>query len=189
MARTYTIIVTLFAAGVFAWAVPLLRLLKAFQPLTVAFSIMVAAVFVRLNRGMPSLEWKSVDPDRRKDLTASVVKITIEYSWIISLNAIVLVMLITLTVIGANDVSSWSERLRRIVAGAVGGLVSLCVTRMFYVVWRDIDIVKLQKLLIDGTASRDANEREEKLASEKVESIRSAKVRPVERHPPRAWDA
>ena len=86
MARTLTIAVTLLAAGLFAWAVPLVRLFGAFQPLIVALSIMVAAVFVRLNRGMPTLEWKSLDPVKRKDLTASIVRVTTEYGWIIGIN-------------------------------------------------------------------------------------------------------
>jgi hypothetical protein len=187
MARATTIVVTLLAAGLFAWAVPLARLYGAFQPLIVALSIMVAAVFVRLNRGMPSLEWKSLDPDKRKDLTASIVSVTTEYGWIIGINAITLAGLVTLSVIGTTDAALWPESVRRAVAGTVGGLVALCAARMAYVVWRDIDIVRLQKRLIDGAASRESDERERALANEKVASIRSANVRPVEVKPPKAW--
>lgn len=187
MARATTIVVTLLAAGLFAWAVPLARLFGAFQPLIVALSIMVAAVFVRLNRGMPALEWKSLDPVKRKDLTASIVSVTTEYGWIIGINAIALAGLITLSVIGATDAALWPEGVRRGVAGTVGGLVALCAARMAYVVWRDIDIVRLQKRLIDGAASRESNERERALADEKVATTRSANVRPVEIKPPKAW--
>lgn len=188
MARALTIAVTLLVAGLFAWAVPLARLFGAFQPLIVALSIMVAAAFVRLNRGMPTLEWKSLDPDKRKDLTASIVSVTIEYGWIIGINAIALAGLVTLSVIGAEDATSWPEGVLRAVAGAVGGIVALCAARMAYVVWRDIDIVRLQKRLIDGVASRESDERERALADEKVASIRGANVRPVEVKPPKAWD-
>lgn len=187
MARVLTIVVTVLAAGLFAWAVPLVRLFGAFQPLIVALSIMVAAVFVRLNRGMPTLEWKSLDPDKRKDLTASIVSVTTEYGWIIGINAVALVGLVTLSVIGAEDAASWSETVRRVTAGVVGGLVTLCAARMAYVVWRDIDIVRLQKRLIDGAASKESDERELALADEKVARIRSANVRPVEVKPPKAW--
>jgi len=187
MARAPTIVVTLIVAGLFAWAVPLVRLFGAFQPLIVALSIMVAAVFVRLNRGMPTLEWKSLDPNKRKDLTASIVSVTIEYGWIIGINAVALVGLVTLSVIGAEDAASWSETIRRAVAGAVGGLVTVCAARMAYVVWRDIDIVRLQKRLIDGAASKESDERELALADEKVARIRGANVRPVEVKPPKAW--
>jgi hypothetical protein len=186
MARATNIVVTLLAAGLFAWAVPLGRLFGAFQPLIVALSIMVAAVFVRLNRGMPSLEWKSLDPDKRKDLTASIVNLTTEYGWIIGTNAVALAGLVTLSVIGTTDAASWPDGVRRAVAGTVGGLVALCAARMAYVVWRDIDIVRLQKRLIDGAASRETNQREKALAAEKVANIRSANVRPVEVKPPKA---
>jgi hypothetical protein len=187
MARALTIVITLAATGLFAWAVPLARLFSAFQPLVVALSIMVAAVFVRLNRGMPTLEWKSLDPDKRKNLTASVVRVTGEYGWIIGINSVVLVGLVTLSAIGQADVALWSERVQRAVSGAVGGLASLCVARMAYVVWRDVDIVRLQKRLIDQAADREIDERERALAEEKVANIRSANVRPVTVKPPKAW--
>ena len=148
---------------------------------------MVAAVFVRLNRGMPTLEWKSLDPDKRKDLTESIVKVTTEYGWIIGINAAALIGLVTLSVIGATDAAAWPDAVRRTISGAIGGLVALCAARMAYVVWRDIDIVRLQKRLIDGAASREANERERGVSDEKVARIRSANVRPIEVKPPKAW--
>ncbi len=187
MARAPTIVLTLIVAGLFAWAVPLMRLFVAFQPLVVALSIMVAAVFVRLNRGMPTLEWKSLDPDKRKDLTASIVSVTTEYGWIIGINAVALIGLVALSVIGAEDVALWPEEARRTVASVVGGLVTLCASRMAYVVWRDIDIVRLQKRLIDGAASKESEEREFALADEKVARIRGANVRPVEVKTPKVW--
>ncbi len=178
---------TLMVAGLFAWAVPLVRLFGAFQPVIVALSIMVAAVFVRLNRGMPTLEWKSLDPDHRKNLTASIVRVTTEYGWIIGINAIALIGLVALSVIGATDAAAWPVWIQRTVSGVVGGLVTLCAARMAYVVWRDIDIVRLQKRLIDGTASRESVDREHVLANEKVANIRGANIRPVEVKPPKAW--
>lgn len=187
MARALTIVVTLVVAGLFAWAVPLVRLFGAFQPLIVALSIMVAAVFVRLNRGMPTLEWKSLDPDKRKDLTASIVNVTTEYGWIIGINAVALAGLVTLSVIGKDDAVLWPVWTQRAVSGGVGGMVALCAARMAYVVWRDIDIVRLQKRLIDGAAVRESDERERALADEKVARIRGANVRPVEVKAPKAW--
>lgn len=187
MAKKTTMIVTILATGLFAWAVPLTRLFGAFQPLIVALSIMVAAVFVRLNRGMPTLEWKSLDPEKRKELTASIVNVTKEYGWIIGINAGALAGLVTLSVIGATDAALWPDGVRRSIAGAVGGLISLCAARMAYVVWRDIDIVRLQKHLIDGAALRESDERERTRADENVAQIRAANIRPVEIKPPKAW--
>lgn len=187
MARTTTIAVTFVLAGLFAWAVPLVRLFDAFQPLIVALSIMVAAVFVRLNRGMPTLEWKSLDPEKRTVLTSSIVSLTTEYGWIIGINAVVLAGLVMLSVIGKTDAGLWAEWVRRFISGAIGGSMSLCSARMAYVVWRDIDIVRLQKRLIDGAAARESNERESTLAESKVASIKATNVRPVEVKPPKAW--
>lgn len=187
MARALTIVVTLAATGLFAWAVPLARLFGAFQPLVVALSIMVAAVFVRLNRGMPTLDWKSLDPDKRKDLTASIVGVTGEYGWIIGINSVVLAGLVTLSAIGQADVALWPDWGQSAASGAVGGLASLCVARMTYVVWRDIDIARLQKRLIDQAADREIDERERALAEEKAANIRAANVRPVKVKPPKVW--
>jgi len=187
MARAITIVISLIAAVLFAWAVPLVRLFDAFAPLTTALSIMVAAVFVRLNRGMPTLEWKSLDPDDRRGLTAAILRVTTEYGWIIGIVAVVLAGLVTLSVIGKVDASVWPGWARRVASGVVGGLISLCAARMAYVVWRDIDIVRLQKRLIDGTASRESTEQQAKLADDKVASIRAANVRPVKVNPPKAW--
>lgn len=187
MARAKTIVVTLLSTGLFAWAVPLARLFGAFQPLIVALSIMVAAVFVRLNRGMPTLEWKSLEAEKRKHLTSSIVRVTTEYGWIIAINATALAGLVTLSVIGKEDAALWPVWAQRIAAGAVGGLIALCAARMSYVVWRDIDIVRLQKSLIDETASRESTDAERTLAEAKVASIRAANVRPVEVKQPKAW--
>lgn len=187
MARVATFVITFFTAGLFAWAVPLARLFGAFQPLIVALSIMVAAVFVRLNRGMPTLEWKSLDPGKRKELTASIVGLTTEYGWIIGINAISLAGLVTLTVIGITDAKLWPVSIQQMVSGSVGGFIALCAARMTYVVWRDIDIVRLQKYLIDGTAEKESAEVEAALADEKVAEIKSAKIRRVPIEQPRAW--
>lgn len=187
MARTITIVVTLAAAGLFAWLVPLVRLFDAFQPMITALSIMVAAVFVRLNRGMPTLEWKSLDPEKRKELTAAIVRVATEYGWIIGINATVLAGLVTLAVIGKTDAGFWPGWVDRVVSSSIGALVSLCGARMAYVVWRDIDIVRLQKRLIDETAGRETKGREAAVADEKVANIRAAGLRPVGVQPPKAW--
>lgn len=187
MARAITIVAVFVAAGLFAWLVPLARLYDAFQPMITALSIMVAAVFVRLNRGMPTLEWKSLDPEKRKGLTTSIVRVTTEYGWIISINVTMLVGLVTLTVIGKTEAGLWPGWVCHIVSGLVGGFTGLCAARMAYVVWRDIDIVRLQKRLIDDIAAREANGRESARADEKVANIRAAGVRPVEVKAPKAW--
>ena len=188
MARALTIIVVMAAAALFGWGVPLVRLFGAFQPMIVALSIMIAAVFVRLNRGMPALEWKSLDPDERKKLTSRIVDLAAEYGWIIAIDAAALIGLVSLSVVGKDDVAAfWSARAQHGTAGVIGGVAALCIARMGYVVWRDIDVVRLQKRLIDGAASREVTDRQEELAATNVANIRSAGLRKVDVAPPKAW--
>ncbi|MBB5708329.1 hypothetical protein [Sphingopyxis panaciterrulae] len=187
MARKLTILVTCVAAGLFAWAIALVRLFDAFQPLIVALSIMVAAIFVRLNRGMPTLEWKSADPEERKKLTSAIVGVTTEYGWILGLNATVLAGLVSLSVVGEIDAALWPEWVRRVTSGAVGALIALCTARMAYVVWRDIDIVRLQKRLIDGSAAKEVDQQEGEAADANVTVMKKANLRAVKVQPPKAW--
>ena len=66
-----------------------LSLLKeVLQPLIVAISIMAAALLVRLNRGMPTLDWKSLETAERKILTERVVELSREYMFVLALQFI-----------------------------------------------------------------------------------------------------
>lgn len=121
-------------------------------------------------------------------LTGSIVAVTAEYAWIIGINAVALAGLVTLSVIGAEEAGLWPDAIRRAVAGVAGGLVALCAARMAYVVWRDIDIVRLQKRLIDGAAEKEALEREVVAADQKVMEFKAANIRRVPIEPPKAWD-
>lgn len=188
MPRVPTITGFFVFAGLFGWFVPLLRLFDAFQPMITALSIMVAAVFVRLNRGMPTLEWKSLQPQERSQLTGRILDLAGEYGWIVAVNGFALAGLVTLTVIGKDDVKiNWPEWLQHIISGVIGGILALGIARMAYVVWRDYDIVKLQKHLIDTLAAREANEFEAKSSTEKIASIREAGLRKISVPEPKAW--
>ena len=79
-----------------------------------------------------------------------------QYGWIIVVYAIALLGLIAMSVVGKSQVSAtWPDWTQRAVAAAIGGVAVLCIARMGYVIWRDIDVVRLQKHLIDGLASRE----------------------------------
>ena len=188
MARWLTIIPVFGFAALFGWGVPLVRLFDAFQPMIVALSIMIAAIFVRLNRGMPTLEWKSLELEKRTQLTTRIVDLSREYGWIIAINAAVLASLVALTVVGKAEVrATWPSWLRQIMSGAIGGGAALCVARMAYVVWRDLDIVNLQKHLIDTSAARDAEAIETKASTDKIAAIRSAGLRKIGVAEPKSW--
>jgi hypothetical protein len=58
---------------------------------------------------------------------------------------------------------------------------------MAYIVWRDYDIIRLQKILIDESADKDASEEASKTALATVASIRSAGLRGGAAPEPRPW--
>ena len=176
------------AAAIFALFVPLTRLFAAFQPMTVALSIMSAALLVRLNRGMPSLDWKAIAPTDRKQLAEAVVAVTHDYMMIVAACATLLIGLVTLTAIGENAVSLWIQPVQRGLSALVGSMATLSLARMGYVVWRDFDIVRTQKALIDLGADKDMREIEVKAATENVSDIRAANIRNVPTAP-KVWDA
>jgi len=164
--------------GVFAaWQFDIARVFSVLQPTVVCLSIMAAAVFVRLNRGMPTLDWKSLSTEERKNLTERIVDLTRQYMQIIGLNAVALIGIIVLSAAGATDVAALEPRYRQAISGSLIFVLSLCVLRMAYVVWRDYDIVKLQKELLDKAADRDAIEANKKAAEESLTNIKAANLR------------
>jgi hypothetical protein len=172
-----TAIVVTTGAAFAAW-VPLDRFVDSLQPTVVALSIMAAGLLVRLNRGMPALDWKSLDPVKRKVLTEQVVELVREYLFVLGLQLIALVSLVTLAALAKPPplvpTEPWIERS---VVGFVGALIAMCLTRMAFIVWRDYDIVRLQKHLIDEAADKEASEQSSKAATEKVNSIKAAGLR------------
>ncbi|MCK8788184.1 hypothetical protein M0638_27935 [Roseomonas sp. NAR14] len=183
-----TILAVLAGAAFFGYAVDLLHLLPALQPIVVGLSIMAAAVFVRLNRGMPTLDWKTLEPRQRSNLTAAIVSLTAEYGAILAMMGITLVALVTITTLGVDYVKlNWSKEMRSYASSFIGALLSLCASRMAYVIWRDYDIVRLQKILIDKAGEKESTENQQKASSEKVVAMKSAGLRRISQEPPKSW--
>lgn len=61
MSRVLTLIFAAALSGVFSTLVPLDTFLDTLSQITTLLSIMIAAVLVRLNRGMPAIDWKDVE--------------------------------------------------------------------------------------------------------------------------------
>lgn len=187
MAQLATILMTVLVALAFGLGVPLENVARVLQPTTVALSIVTAAVFVRLNRGMPSLDWKSLDIDERKNLTSEIVSLTLEYTRIVALNFLILVICVAGSIYGPEDRHNFPDLVSRVLSAGMGFLLALAAARMSYVVWRDYDIVKLQKKLIDGAGEKERIELETKSAVTNIEAMRTAGLKRVETAPPRAW--
>ncbi|RUV33826.1 hypothetical protein [Mesorhizobium sp. M7A.F.Ca.MR.148.00.0.0] len=185
--RLLTLIAVGLAAGLAAWRVDLQDLFLGFQPTTVALSIMAAAVLVRLNRGMPTLDWKSLEPKGRKNLTAKIVKLQQEYLSILLINVVLVGVLIYLVVVTPPVVALWPEKVRRLMSGLLAGGMVLALARMGLVVWRDYDIVRLQKVLIDGSADKEFQATQEEAAEKRLSAMKG--LRQVDGPPVVEWDA
>lgn len=175
MLRLFTIGALLAGAAVFGFFLTLPRFMNILQPLIVALSIMAAALLVRLNRGMPTLDWSSLDTNDRKILTQKIVELSREYMVVLAVHAVALVVLLVLAVKEPTTFSPWMQIAALALAG---GLVAFCAARMAYIVWRDYDIVRLQKKLIDDSADREALAKASQEAFSNVTAIRASGLRP-----------
>lgn len=184
----WTIAAIVGGAVGFWWLVPLANLYDSIQSLVVSASIMVAAIFVRLNRGMPTLDWKGIDPDQRSHLTSEILNVNKEYVAVISVHAVLLISLIILSGIGKlKFLTLFPICVHQAMSGYVGILIGFCITRMGYIVWRDYDIVRLQKKLIDDAGQKEIVEKAGSDATDKVAKMREANLRGPGVSRPSAW--
>ena len=95
--------------------------------------------------------------------------------------------LIVLLVLAVNKTAMFSSNAQKAILATTGGLIALCAARMAYIVWRDYDIVRLQKKLIDESADREDVENASKDAQSKVTAIRASGLRGSQRAEPSAW--
>lgn len=153
-----------------------LRLFAITQPLTVCLSIMVAAIFVRLNRGMPSLDWKSIDPEDRKGITERIEQLTWDYVIGLAITAGSILYLMVLLGIGPQDFSNFTERSRSYLVGGFAMISASSLIWMGYVVWRDFDIVRLQRAILDEASDKEFVESQSKQAEEKLAAVKSATI-------------
>lgn len=190
MTRLFTLLAVI-AGAILGWIVPLDRVIATVSPLVVTFSIMAAAILVRMNRGMPSIDWKSLQQVERESLTGRIVKLTREYLVILSLQAVTLVILIALGVLNTEPNSPLTcvpDVWKHAIGAVTGFLLVLSFARMGYVVWRDYDIVKLQKQLIDGAGRRDAQDQNSAEATSRVAAMRTSGLHALPNPAPKDWD-
>lgn len=176
-------IATMVAIGaVFYRFVELRLLFNAFTVMVPSMAVMTAAVFVRLNRGMPSLDWKAIAPAKRPKLTSAILDITREYAGLAALNAVILLVIFGLSVTGLEALlAAFSAKHQAMISCLLGGLLAAAGYRMAYVVWRDVDIVSLQKTLIDEAAEAESAQADLKVAEEMASRMSAAGLRAVPR--------
>lgn len=85
MMRLLHIVLPSIAAYCFWQWVSFAHLPLTLSQMTSALSIFIAAVLVRLARGMPTLDWKTVPIEKRKVLTGQLVDVSREYAGLLAL--------------------------------------------------------------------------------------------------------
>lgn len=175
MMRLLHIVLPSIAAYCFWQWVSFAHLPLTLSQMTSALSIFIAAVLVRLARGMPTLDWKTVPIEKRKVLTCQLVDVSREYAGLLALLMLLLIMAVS---IGTTSVwlASLDEKWGRLVSAVTGFLVVLSVLRFGYVVWRDLDIVSLQKVVIDEMADQERAVKNAEIASGKLQQMRQANL-------------
>jgi hypothetical protein len=171
------IIPALLLAALAGWQLDVARIYAVLQPATVCLSIMAAAIFVRLNRGMPTVDWKSIKPTDRQQLTTSVVDLAVDYLVGLALTFTTLMSIMVLTAATKNDVLLLPHLFQQLVVGVFVALSLLSIIWMGYVIWRDYDIVLLQQRVIDDAAKQDITDHNRKIAESKIEDARSANLK------------
>lgn len=183
------LLVSLLAAGLSAWKLPAALVGDISQSSLTATSLMVGAIFVRLNRGIPSLEWKNLDPLDRKKLTKSIVKLTTDY--VRALIYAVIFVVVLLFGIGLKqhikslNYQSWQGYVLSFVFGLFGMILLL---QMGYVVWRDLDIIKLQKNLIDRAADKEEAVLQRETAEGHIKKMQDSQVKFGILKPAKGWE-
>jgi hypothetical protein len=125
---------------------------------------------------MPNLEWKAILPTDRSRLSTAILDLTREYVGMIAANSVLLISIVILTAVGKDALGAWPLWITRSISAFIAGLSTLAVSRITYVVWRDYDIVKLQKELIDAAAKREANGAEAEIAERKIQEMRATSL-------------
>jgi hypothetical protein len=121
-------------------------------------------------------------------LTSRILDLSREYVWIGAVHAVALAVLVSLTVVGKTDIQAdWPLWAQHLASAAIGAVIALSATRMAYVVWRDYDIVKLQKQLIDAAAARVVEDGEVRTSDAKVAHMRGSGLRKISVAAPKGW--
>jgi hypothetical protein len=167
-------LITIAFVGVSAtfsfWLVPVSEWAATAKSILTVLAIFAAAILVRLNRGMPTIDWSKVDPDDRSALVTDIKKLAREYGVTLIFIGVALTAFLFLDRI--NGVTPLSRRVlaapeyvAQIISAMSGAISSFVLVRIAYIVWRDIDIVDLQAGVISQAANAEKIERHNSIAA------------------------
>lgn len=158
--RTITVLVSALGAVLAGLLIPLESWPASAKSIMTILAILAAGVLVRLNRGLPTIDWSKVDPAARAELVKKMRNLSVEYGLTLAVIGVILIWLLASEMIDARRVA-WvgfynsPPLIRAIASGIAGGSLIFAFARMVYVVWRDIDIVELQSDIITSAAASE----------------------------------
>lgn len=175
--RLITVVLVFMATVISGWIVPFGEWAASAKSVLTIFAIFAAAILVRLNRGMPTIDWSKVDAEDRGELVAQIQKLAREYGVTLIFVGIALGFFLILDRANgdaplAKAITNSSKMVRIIVSAGAGAIISFVLVRIAYVVWRDIDIVDLQA----GVVSQAANAERLQQHNDKADAIGSSGV-------------
>lgn len=137
-------------ALLFGFCVPLSQLDEVTPTLLVMMAIVVAALLLRSETSIAQ-DLRSLDPVQRCVMTRRIVERTQAYGRLIGVFSFTMAVLLVLTAVGAEEVAHiLSPGHERITVGLIGAALGICLAAVPEIARRDLDILRMQKRLIDA---------------------------------------
>lgn len=169
----------MLVGGAFSFALlPLESWQGSAKSLTTVLSICAAAVLVRLNRGLPAIDWSKVDAEMRGELVLKMRDLSVGYGITLAQIGVVLVGLLLaerakFPIALGFDFYDVPVAVRQAGSALAGACITFIFARVAYVVWRDIDIVEFQSEVVTAAAFAEIKGRQQaKTGAIKKSSIR-----------------
>lgn len=161
--RLFTMISVVGCAALAGWLIPIDEWAAVAKSMMTVLAIFAAAILVRLNRGMPTIDWSKVNAKDRAKLVTDIQKLAREYGVTLVFVGGALVLFLILDRSGTTSplgvaIAKKSHSLPVAISAVAGAVSSFVLVRIAYVVWRDIDIVDLQAGVIAQAANADLME-------------------------------